>query len=138
MCYGMPSTGILCASLLKQTQQPHSIPASEKLPTAEVVQILNLMISFLEWIKPSALGNYKLCGRMAKVIRRVLDQVFEPPPSQESLGEKETAWPADEMLTWTGMVDEMNDWDVCNFSKHSLSLFGQIREYSSISGVLRH
>ncbi|TVY46684.1 hypothetical protein LOCC1_G004116 [Lachnellula occidentalis] len=111
MCYGMPSTGILCASLLKQTQQPHSIPAAERLPTAEVVQILSLMISFLEWVKPYALGNYKLCGRMAKVIRRVLDQVFEPPPSQEAPRGNETAWPADDMLNWTGMVDGMNDWD---------------------------
>jgi hypothetical protein len=35
------------------------------------------MIGFLEWICPSA-GNYKLCQRMAKVIKRVLDQVFQP------------------------------------------------------------
>ncbi|TVY18621.1 hypothetical protein LARI1_G006012 [Lachnellula arida] len=130
MCYGMPSTGILCASLLKQTQQPHSIPATERLPTAEVVQILSLMISFLEWVKPSALGNYKLCERMAKVIRRVLDQVFEPPPSQETLRENETAWPADETLTWTGMVDEMNDWDWLNSIDWSR---GPYMEFSSMA-----
>jgi len=51
---------------------------------------------------------------MAKVIRRVLDQVFEPPPSQETPRENETSWPADETLTWTDMVDEMNDWDWLN------------------------
>lgn len=109
MCYGMPATGILCVSLLKQSQLPSSIPASDKLPTAEVVQSLSLMISFLEWIKPSA-GNYKLCQRMAKVIRRVLDQAFEPPLTPEA---GEAVW-ADDSLNWTGMVDEMNDLDWVN------------------------
>jgi hypothetical protein len=76
MCYGMPSTGVLCAALLKQSQSPQ-MDHSLKLPSSEVVQNLSLMIGFLEWICPSA-GNYKLCQRMAKVIKRVLDQVFEP------------------------------------------------------------
>jgi hypothetical protein len=81
MCYGMPSTGILCTELLKQVKQPHEVDV--KMPTSEVVQNLSLMIGFLEWIRPTA-GNYKLCRRMAQVIRRVLDQVFAP-------GQKESA-----------------------------------------------
>ncbi|CZS90848.1 uncharacterized protein RAG0_01739 [Rhynchosporium agropyri] len=36
------------------------------------------MIAFLEWIAPDA-GNYKLCQHIAKVIKRVLEQVFQPP-----------------------------------------------------------
>ncbi|CAG8975664.1 hypothetical protein HYALB_00012322 [Hymenoscyphus albidus] len=77
MSYGMPSTGILCAGLLKQTQYPSQVPPSMKLPTSEVVQNLSLMMGFLEWVRPHA-GSYKLCQRMAKVIRRVLDRGFEP------------------------------------------------------------
>ncbi|TVY78535.1 hypothetical protein LSUE1_G005182 [Lachnellula suecica] len=119
MCYGMPSTGILCASLLKQAQHPQSVTAAERLPTAEVVQSLSLMIGFLEWIKPSA-GNYKLCRRISKVIRSVLEQVFEPPqppPPQESLptSTEQGAWSADEAsLMWTGMADDMSDLDWLN------------------------
>jgi hypothetical protein len=81
MCYGMPSTGILCTELVKQVKQPNDVEVS--MSTSEVVQNLSLMIGFLEWIRPTA-GNYKLCRRMAQVIRRVLDQVFAP-------GEKENA-----------------------------------------------
>jgi hypothetical protein len=109
MCYGMPSTGILCTTLLKQAQNPHGTPATEKLPTAEVVHNLSLMIGFLEWIKPSA-GNYKICRRMSTVLRRVLDTVFDPPPpTQES--ETSVVWQDD---MWNGMLDEVNDWDWLN------------------------
>lgn len=75
MCYGMPSTGILCSELLKRTRHPRTDGVN--FPRSEVVQNLSLLIGFLEWIKPSA-GNYKLCQRMARVIKRVLDQVFDP------------------------------------------------------------
>jgi len=110
MCYGMPSVGILCTTLLKQAQQPHATPATEKLPTAEVVQNLSLMIGFLEWIQPSA-GNYKLCHRMSTVLRRVLDTVFDPPPpTQES--ETNVVWQDDDM--WNGMLDDVTDWDWMN------------------------
>jgi len=75
MCYGMPSTGILCTELLKQAKQPNEVDVN--MSTSEVVHNLSLMIAFLEWIKPTA-GNYKLCRRMSQVIRRVLDQLFAP------------------------------------------------------------
>jgi hypothetical protein len=108
----MPSTGILCTTLLKQAQNPHAIPATEKLPTAEVVQSLSLMIGFLEWIKPSA-GNYKLCRRMSTVVRRVLDTVFDPsPPTQESETNANLVWQGDDM--WNGIMDDVNDWDWLN------------------------
>jgi hypothetical protein len=81
MCYGMPSAGILCTELLKQVRQPNEVDV--KLPTSEVVQNLSLMIGFLEWIRPTA-GNYKLCQRMSRVIRRVLDQVFAPGENQSA------------------------------------------------------
>lgn len=73
----MPSTGILCSELLKRTRHPKTDDVN--FPRSEVVQNLSLLIGFLEWIKPVA-GNYKLCQRMARVIKRVLDQVFDPQP----------------------------------------------------------
>lgn len=115
MCYGMPSTGILCTALLKQTQYPSEVPDSIKLPTSEVVQNLSLMVGFLEWIRPFA-GSYKLCQRMAKVIRRVLDQVFDPTPegqvsSQESQEEGgQGPWQLED--PW--QVDLSSEWNWLN------------------------
>jgi hypothetical protein len=77
----MPSTGILCAELIKQIRYPNTVDI--KLPVSEVVQNLSMMIGFLEWIKPEA-GNYKLCQHMSKVIKRVLDHAFDPPPVEEA------------------------------------------------------
>ncbi|CZT05217.1 uncharacterized protein RCO7_05377 [Rhynchosporium graminicola] len=80
--YGIPAVGIICTELLKQTRLNHTpsscITPDIKLPTAEIVQNLSHMIAFLEWIAPDA-GNYKLCQHIAKVIKRVLEQVFQPP-----------------------------------------------------------
>ncbi len=42
------------------------------------------MVGFLEWIKPEA-GNYKICRHMSQVIKRVLDQVFEPSSEEVQL-----------------------------------------------------
>jgi len=81
MCYGMPSTGILCSELLKRSRQPKIDDI--RFPCSEVVQNLSLLIGFLEWIKPIA-GNYKLCQRMARVLKRVLDQVFDPQPDVQT------------------------------------------------------
>ncbi|KUJ21517.1 uncharacterized protein LY89DRAFT_729037 [Mollisia scopiformis] len=82
ICYGMPSTGILCAELLRQIRYPKTVDV--KVPCSEVVRNLNFMIGFLEWIAPEA-GNYKLCQHMAQIIKRVLEKVFEPAPVEEAL-----------------------------------------------------
>lgn len=81
------------------------------LPVSEVVQNLTFMIGFLEWIKPSA-GNYKLCQRMAKTIRHILDEVLEPQPvaSEAQLQNDEMPgdlWSFDETedLEWLNNVD---------------------------------
>lgn len=73
----MPSVGILCSELLVRIRQPKT--DGIRFPVSEVVQNFSLLIGFLEWIKPAA-GNYKLCQRMARVLKRVLDQVFDPKP----------------------------------------------------------
>ncbi|KAF4635317.1 hypothetical protein G7Y89_g2788 [Cudoniella acicularis] len=111
MCYGMPSTGILCTELLKQIQHPDQVDPTSKLSCSEVVQNLSLMIGFLEWVRPSA-GNYKLCRRMAKAIKKVLDQVFEPPPQVQS--EQENADPNLMHLEDAWQTDPLGDWDWLN------------------------
>ena len=108
----MPSIGILCTELLKQVKHPEEVET--KLPISEIVQNLSLMVAFLDWIKPSA-GNYKLCRPLARVIRRVLDQVFEPaavevPREREPLQQVQMAddtWPLDNMddLEWLNSID---------------------------------
>lgn len=106
MCYGMPSTGILCTELLKQTKHPNNVDV--RMPASEVVQNLSLMIGFLDWTRPTA-GNYKLCQRMSQVIKRVLDQVFTP-TEKESVKESE-APPAQDMMTDFLSFDNVDDFD---------------------------
>lgn len=92
MCWGIPSSGVLCVELLKQVKAPMS--SKLNVPRSEIVQNLSLLIGFLEWVKPAA-GNYQLCGRMRLIIKRILDQILNPTPlanqntipsSLESLG----------------------------------------------------
>ncbi|KAF8859114.1 hypothetical protein BDZ45DRAFT_590253, partial [Acephala macrosclerotiorum] len=89
MCWGVPSSGVLCVELLKQTKNPTG--NTLRVPRSEIVQNLSLLIGFLEWVKPAA-GNYQLCGRMRIIIKRILDQILNPSPpssmpqaSQESV-----------------------------------------------------
>ncbi|KAL2070337.1 hypothetical protein VTL71DRAFT_13363 [Oculimacula yallundae] len=121
--YGIPAIGILCTELLRQTRLIHqahhfrpssttsgSIPSDIKLPAAEIVQNLSHMIAFLEWITPDA-GNYKLCQHMAKVIKRVLEQVFDPSPLDpdeqwpNEQAEQSTTVGGFEPSLWTAGVD---------------------------------
>lgn len=83
MCWGVPSSGVLCVELLKQIRQPAGTEYELKLPRSEIVQNLSLLIGFLEWVRPAA-GNYLLCRRMSLLIKRILDQILNPgpPPAQ--------------------------------------------------------
>jgi len=113
MCYSMPSIRILCTELLKQMKRPDLVEI--ELPVSEIVQNLSLMISFLDWIRPSA-GNYRLCRPLAKAIRHVLDQLFEPaaafggPREKESVQQVEITdgfWPLGDTddLEWLNSID---------------------------------
>jgi hypothetical protein len=114
MSYGMPSIGILCTALLRQVKHPEKIEV--KLPVSEIVQNLSLMISFLDWIRPTA-GNYKLCRPLSRVIRRVHDQLFEPTSGEVEVSSNDdglqesrfeaNAWPLDstEDLEWLNSID---------------------------------
>jgi hypothetical protein len=79
MCWGVPSSGVLCVELLKQIKQPTGTVHTLKLPRSEIVQNLSLLIGFLEWVRPAA-GNYHLCRRMGLLIKRILDQILNPSP----------------------------------------------------------
>ncbi|CAG8981243.1 hypothetical protein HYALB_00003841 [Hymenoscyphus albidus] len=82
--YGIPSAGVLCVELLKGSQSPlqsiqsppnqHQNGAPSR---SDAIQKLTLFIGFLEWIRPTD-GNYKLAGRLIKVVRKVLDHVLDP------------------------------------------------------------
>jgi hypothetical protein len=106
MCYGMPSTGILCTELLKQTKQPNEVDV--RMPVSEVVQNLSLMIGFVDWTRPIG-GNYKLCRRMSQVIKRVLDQVFTPG------GEKRSSLDSEVPLTQDTLTDFLSFNDLDDF-----------------------
>jgi len=67
----------LSVELLKQSKFPQDWRLV--LPRSEVIQNLSIFIGCLEWVRPSE-GNYTLCVRMRKVIKRILDQVLEMPP----------------------------------------------------------
>lgn len=89
MCWGVPSSGVLCVELLKQTKNPTG--NTLRVPRSEIVQNLSLLIGFLEWVKPAA-GNYQLCGRMRIIIKRILDQILNPsPPSSMPAAQAESA-----------------------------------------------
>ena len=79
MCWGVPSSGVLCVELLKQMKQPPGTQHTLKLPRSEIVQNLSLLIGFLEWVRPAA-GNYQLCKRMSLLVKRILDQILNPSP----------------------------------------------------------
>lgn len=48
MCWGIPSSGVLCVELLKQIKGQGG---GLRLPRSEIVQNLSLLIGFLEWVK---------------------------------------------------------------------------------------
>ncbi|KAE9370015.1 hypothetical protein N431DRAFT_344468 [Stipitochalara longipes BDJ] len=106
MCYGMPSTGILCTELLKQMKQPNAVDA--KMPVSEVVRNLSLMIGFLDWTKPTA-GNYKLCQRMSQCVKKVLDQVFTP--SEKERAPESQAPPTPDTMTDLLSFDDSDDFE---------------------------
>jgi hypothetical protein len=78
MCWGVPSSGVLCVEVLKQMKSPSAFEGL-KIPKSEIVQNLSLLIGFLEWIRPGA-GNYALCKRMSQLVKKILDQILNHTP----------------------------------------------------------
>jgi hypothetical protein len=83
MSYGVPSSGVLCIELLKQTRDPGTYRLM--LPRSETIQNLSVFIGFLGWVRPTA-GNYEVCCRMKGIITRILDQILEAPPPTTQAG----------------------------------------------------
>jgi hypothetical protein len=80
MCWGIPSSGVLCIELLKQITLAPSQTHLPHIPRAEIVHNLSLLVGFLEWVRPTA-GNYQLCRRMRQIIKRILGHIINRSPS---------------------------------------------------------
>jgi len=117
MCWGVPSSGVLCVELLKQLRE-NDLGEKEKLriPRSEIVQNLSLLIGFLEWVKPAA-GNYQLCMRMRIIIKRILDQILNPSPpsSAEVQSEEEESRSVTTGAGEMGQVEVQQQFDAAGF-----------------------
>ena len=47
------------------------------LPRSEAIQKLSIFVSYLDWVRPTD-SSHALCGRMRKIIGRILDQILTP------------------------------------------------------------
>ncbi|KAL3427153.1 hypothetical protein PVAG01_00662 [Phlyctema vagabunda] len=91
-CYGVPSAGVICVELLKQSKQEQLQAQGRSMPTgikptttfsrSDAIQKLTMFLGFLDWVRPTD-GNQLLAGRLRKVVRRILDYVLEPPPPSQ-------------------------------------------------------
>lgn len=77
MDYGIPAAGVLCVELLYVARHPNATDQVQ-LSKSDTIQSLILFVSFLDWVRPHD-GNYELCRRLKKVIRKILDQVLAAP-----------------------------------------------------------
>lgn len=87
---GIPAAATLSVELLKQAKYPHEW--RPKLPRADVIQNLSQFLGCLDWVRPTE-GNYKICVRMRKIIKRVLDEILELP--NPSAAAPQTLYPPD-------------------------------------------
>lgn len=47
-----------------------------------------MFIGFLDWVRPTD-GNYKLCGKVSRVVQKIIDHVLETPPPPPHLQERQ-------------------------------------------------
>ncbi|CRG92451.1 Oleate activated transcription factor 3 [Talaromyces islandicus] len=87
MFYGTPAAAILAIELLVR---PRCLPATmtttsaaEIQPRSEIIQELSIFISCLKSI-PTTEGNHAPCRRVARRLRKILDQILESPGSTVS------------------------------------------------------
>jgi len=81
--------GILCVELLRASGFATPLAATNnttgtayppvQLSRSDVVQTLTLVIGFLDWIRPTD-NNAHLYGKFKKVVKRIIDIVFDSPP----------------------------------------------------------
>jgi hypothetical protein len=106
--YGIPCAGVICVELLKKQNTPQQHSGFSR---SDAIQKLTLFIGFLEWIRPTD-GNYRLAGRLKKVVRNVLDHVLEPqieerPPSDNTQMYDPTLLEMDNLndIDWLNTID---------------------------------
>ncbi|KAJ5672552.1 hypothetical protein N7507_001679 [Penicillium longicatenatum] len=79
MSYGTPAAAILAIELLVRPQCLALIAnVTEIHPRSEIIQELSVFISCLKSI-PTTEGNHAPCRRVARTLRKILDQVLESP-----------------------------------------------------------
>jgi hypothetical protein len=74
--FGLQSASLLAIELIKQHNYPRLYLGT--LPRSEIVQLLSVFLFCLDMIGPEE-GNYTLCVRVHKVIKRSLDKVLAAP-----------------------------------------------------------
>ena len=82
-----------------------------KLPRSEVVQNLSILTGFLDWVRPLA-GNYHICGRMRQIIKKILDQILDPPSGTEP--PETPAFGSVDFEADFGMFENLDDLDWLN------------------------
>ncbi len=78
---GIPAAGVLCVELLKQSRTPQE--STLRFSRSNLIKELTMFIAFLDWIRPTD-GNYLLCGKVSKVVQKIIDDVLETPLRQLS------------------------------------------------------
>ncbi|KAF2224027.1 hypothetical protein BDZ85DRAFT_96216 [Elsinoe ampelina] len=81
--HGIPSAGILAVEMLKQENTRQYTP--EILPRSETIQDLSVFISALSAVEPNIGGNYAICHKARKLLKKVLDKILSPGPQQAAV-----------------------------------------------------
>ncbi|KAF6824166.1 fungal specific transcription factor [Colletotrichum plurivorum] len=83
MAYAAPGGGILCLELLKPsvTLTDVSISSSDGnlITRSSIVQLLSLLVGFLNWVSPKE-ANGNICTNCRAIVHRVLDQALNVAP----------------------------------------------------------
>ncbi|TKX20935.1 fungal specific transcription factor domain-containing protein 53 [Elsinoe australis] len=113
--HGIPSAGILAVEMLKQENTRQYTP--DILPRSETIQDLSVFISALAAVEPNFGGNYAICHKARKVLKKVLDKILSPSHPVQSNPSPDAAYedpslqfhfPAvsdSELLTWLETIE---------------------------------
>ena len=71
--FGIPAASCLTVHLYQSASSPSLHPPSSH--RAQIIQDLSVFVMCLEWTRPDD-GNYKLCHRVARWIKSILDRVL--------------------------------------------------------------
>lgn len=110
MGYGVPSGGVLCLELLRPMSTV--IGATDvHITRSHIVQILSLLIGFLDWVKPSAPSG-SICRRAKESIQQVLDYALSTSSAsyaQAATGTVDASLPTNFDFDFD-LMDTLEDW----------------------------